>query len=191
MSDTLNLTTELEAVNAILASVGESPVSSIDGQFVDAVVARNLLREEMRKIQTLGWTWNTDKEVEYSPDNSGNITLPLNILRIVFEDANLVARGTKLYDRANHTYTFTEAQTALEVISLLPFEEMPEALRTVSYMRAGRRFQDRLQGDQALHEFQLRDEQIAWTSAINDEAQKARWNFVANDTLIQRMKSYR
>jgi hypothetical protein len=188
---TLNLTTMLEAVNAILASVGESPVSSIDGQFVDATIAQNLLIEEMRAVQNRGWNWNTDKEMSFAPDGAGYIRLPRNILRIVFEDKNLVARGLLLYDRENHTYNFTEAVTAAEVVTLLPFEGMPEALRRFCTIRAGRRFQDRLQSDQVLHEFQRTDELTAWAAAINDEAEVAGWNLVANDRLIQRMKSYR
>ena len=35
MPEFLTPTTELEAVNAILASVGESPVDAIDGEFLD------------------------------------------------------------------------------------------------------------------------------------------------------------
>ena len=43
MPEFLTPTTELEAVNAILASVGESPVDALDGEFVDAEIARGLL----------------------------------------------------------------------------------------------------------------------------------------------------
>ena len=41
MPEFLTPTTELEAVNAILASVGESPVDALDGEFVDAEIASN------------------------------------------------------------------------------------------------------------------------------------------------------
>jgi hypothetical protein len=46
-------TTELEAVNTILSTIGESPVSSLGDQMtVDAVLAQNILHEVSREVQT-------------------------------------------------------------------------------------------------------------------------------------------
>jgi hypothetical protein len=187
----LELTTELDAVNAILASVGESPITTLENAFVDAEMARDLLRQRLRACQLQGWTFNTDTNVALTPDNLGIIYLPPTTLKYTFEDTNLVVRGGKLYDRSKQTYTFTASVTALTLVSLIAFEDCPEAMRLFTTIQAGRRFQDRYQGDQSLHQFQGRDEVSAWASLLNYEADVAQWNVHNNNALIARMKGGR
>lgn len=60
----LNPTTELDAVNAILASIGEAPVAdlnTIQQQDVDMIL--QILREQSREVQELGWKFNTEFEL--------------------------------------------------------------------------------------------------------------------------------
>lgn len=86
MPEFLTPTTELEAVNAILASVGESPIAALDGEFVDAEIARGLLTQESRAVQTEGYTFNTEADYPLAPDVEGRIFLPQNSLSFLFED---------------------------------------------------------------------------------------------------------
>lgn len=191
MPEFLSPTTELEAVNAILASVGEAPVDAIDGEFVDASSAKSLLTQESRRVQTKGWTFNTELEMTLQPDEDGIIWLPDNTLRFVYADNTIVQRGSKLYDRTNHTNVFTEDLTDVELIVGLAFDELPEALRLFLTLRAGRRFQDRLQSDQILHQIQLRDEIAAWASFMDYEAEQGQYNVLKNNRLALRMKANR
>jgi len=55
MPDSRTPATELETVNAVLASVGESPVDALGVDFVDAVIASNLLLEESPLTHGLYW----------------------------------------------------------------------------------------------------------------------------------------
>lgn len=181
-------TTELEAVNAILASVGESPVQSLDGDFVDAELAQNLLTQVSRQVQVQGWSFNTEYDFPLTPKTNGEIELPSNTLKVTIAgEPQLVMRGSKLYDSANRTYVFTEAKQATLVIALL-FEELPEALRQFLFMRAGRRFQDRLEGDQVLNRFYQSDEMAAWAAFQNYEAEVQQLNVIRQSTTISRIK---
>lgn len=189
--ETLELTDELSAVNAILFSVGESPIASLDNVFVDAEAARDLLRQRLRAVQLIGWTFNTDLNFPLTPDNSGVVYLPRNWLKYKLDDTSITVRGLKLYDRVNHTYTFTAPVTATELVTLLPFEECPEAMRLFVTIAAGRRFQDRYQGDQILHKFQATDEVAAWSSLINYEAETAQFNMLSGNALVARIKGGR
>lgn len=189
--ETLELTDELSAVNAILFSVGEAPIVTLDDVFTDAEAARDLLRQRLRAVQLTGWTFNTDLSYSFSPDNSGIVRLPPNTLKAAFEDTNLVLRGSKVYDRVNHTYEFTTAVNVLELVQLLAFDECPEALRLFVTIAAGRRFQDRYQGDQVLHAFQAKDEVSAWASLLNYEAEVAQFNMLSKNALIARLKGGR
>ena len=52
-------TTELEAVNSMLATIGEAPVNSITGTLpLDASLAKNTLNEINREVQSAGWHFN-------------------------------------------------------------------------------------------------------------------------------------
>ncbi len=54
---TVTRTTELEAVNTILSTIGESPVNSLTGTLpVDATTALNVLDEISREVQSAGGT---------------------------------------------------------------------------------------------------------------------------------------
>ena len=67
MPDSRTPATELETLNAVLASVGESPVDALGVDFVDAVIASNLLLEESRAAQTEGWHFNTENVYASTP----------------------------------------------------------------------------------------------------------------------------
>jgi hypothetical protein len=191
MSTPLSLTSELEAVNAILASVGESPVTTLNDEFTDASLALSLLSAETRSLQIQGWSWNTDPDVVLVPDNDGFIWLSNTVLRAKMEDPDYVRRGTQLYNRTDRTYVFTGSVTALEIVTLLPFEDIPEAARTVACYRAGRKFQDRLGGDEGSHQWLKRDELEAWVALQNDESERAQYNVLTASALVARIKGNR
>lgn len=190
MTEIITPTTELEAINAILASVGEAPVDSIDDSFTDAQLARNLLTQESRRLQTKGWHFNTELEVSLTPDNSGVLWLPANTLSVVQADTNIVQRGRKLYDRSRQSYEFTTGITA-NLIVALQFEELPEAARAFVTIRAGRRFQDRLGGDRVMHQIHANDEMAAWAAFMDYEAEASDANMLKNSPLVARMKGMR
>lgn len=185
-------TSELEAVNAILASIGEAPVETLDGPFTDAEIAQDLLKQESRGVQTQGFTFNTERSVTLTPDSYGVIHLPQNILRFIYTDRSIVQRGFRLYDATNHTYEFTSS-VECDLVLALPYDELPEALRRFLYFRAGRIFQDRFGGDRILHQFNYQDELGAWAAFQNYEAEVGGYNVFTSpsNALLQRLKSGR
>ena len=150
MSAVITPTTELEAVNECLENISQAPVSTISGDLgVDTQTALNFVRKVTRELQTAGWYWNTEKNYPLTPSGSGDILLPANTLSVdttgVSSALDLVARGRRLYDRTNHTYTFTDT-VYVELTVGLSFEELPETARRYISMRAARLFQDRIEG---------------------------------------------
>jgi len=130
MSLAIIASTELEAVNAILNNIGETSVSSLEDEtLVDALMARSLLTNVSRELQTKSWHWNTDLERKMLRNNKGEIVLPTNTMMVepAGQDKGLalVQRGRRLYDRSKHTYNFDKDITVNLTVSL-PFDEMPE-----------------------------------------------------------------
>lgn len=169
MGQLLTPTTELEAVNILLGTVLEAPVNTLLGvTSSDAQRAKTVLAEISREIQQDGYNFNSEKGYSLAPDAfSGEIPLPLNCLNVdsVQQDAGLdvVARGKRLYDRTNHTYRFDRSIT-VDMTVLLPFDELPEAVRRYVTIRAARVFQKRTLGDGQLDAFTAQEEASAWRS---------------------------
>ena len=143
------LSDELSAVNVLLSAIGESPVSSLEGEASEAAAAQNTLTEISLAVQSKGWPWNRDYGLTISPDSTGRCPLPDNALRIAKAYAgnhsgSLVERGRFVYDNRRSSYLFDEP-VMLDIISKLAFEEMPEAARRYITIRAAQQFQGRIQ----------------------------------------------
>jgi len=143
-------TSELEAVNECLENIGQSPVSTIAGDLgVDTQIALNFVRKVNRELQSSGWYWNIEKNYPLTPGGDGNILLPSNTLAVdttgVDASRDIIQRGSRLYDRDNHSYTFTGV-VYVELTVGLPFEELPETARRYISLRAARIFEDRIDG---------------------------------------------
>lgn len=156
-------TTELEAVNEMLGTIGESPVTTVeDSGVVDAAIAKQILTSISRQVQTKGWTFNTDLAYTLYPTlNTNNLIVPTNTLRVdtTAEDVheNLVQRGSRMYDPVNHTYAFTRPYK-VDLVTMLNFNELPEAARYYITIRAARVFQERVIGSATLTGFTEKDE---------------------------------
>lgn len=188
----LTAMTELEAVNAILATVGEAPVPNLLNLFPDGQLARDLLKSESRRVQTLGWTWNTDIDVELTVAEDGSVPVPANLLRFVYrDDPNIIVRGNKLYDRSRRSYTFENSIIAEKLVMALDFDELPEPAKAYVTTRAGRKFQDQYQGSELLHKIGQNDELSAWAALQNYEAEIGDFNVLREDRLVLRIKGRR
>lgn len=162
---TLAPTTELEAVNTMLTTIGEAPVSSLEvSGLSDVAIAKQVLSEVSRAIQNKGWHFNMEKEYPLSPSVDGYLIPPTNTLRVdtnkEYSDKDVVMRGTRLYDRTEHSYVFTDA-VKVDLIVLLPFDELPESARYYITIRAARIFQRRVLGSDTVEGYTQDEEASA------------------------------
>ncbi|MFG1395870.1 hypothetical protein [Roseixanthobacter pseudopolyaromaticivorans] len=172
-TDILTPSTEIEAVNALLAAIGESPVDTLLGVLpVDAAAALTNLRRFSRQLQKSGWSFNTEIAYRLTPSVNGEIILPANTLKVDPSDVqfDLVQRGLRLYDPVAHTYAIGKP-VVLDLVIGLPFEELPETARSYIMASAGLRFQDQFLGDATAHSFSEKDVKQAWSEFLSDEAE--------------------
>ena len=142
---TIDTETELSAVNSILGSIGQSPITSLDFTNPEISFIFNLLKESNVDVQNEGWVYNREEHIEFQPDaNTGYITVPVDILRIDITNGyqdrffDLVKRNGRLYDKIMHTDVFT-ASIYCDVVRLFPFEDLPSVFkRYITYKAAGR-----------------------------------------------------
>jgi hypothetical protein len=60
---TYAVSTELDAVNQILSSVGQAPVTTLDLQNPEVSIVLNTLREINKQVQAEGWIFNTERKL--------------------------------------------------------------------------------------------------------------------------------
>jgi hypothetical protein len=156
--------TELDAVNYMLATLGEQPVNSLDvvGN-AEVQMAQKFLHQVNRQVQAKGMSFNTDYDYPLSLDGDGKIPLPTNTLYVKASDPDtnkITQRGLFLYDIENHTFIFTEA-VDVTIACFLAFEDLPQSVRDYITISAARRFQIAVLGSDTLASLSAYDEQQA------------------------------
>ena len=152
---TVAASTELEAINIMLASIGEAPINTLTGTLpVDAKLAQNTLSEINKEVQSEGWSFNTEIDVVLTRDSSN--------------------------DRKNHTFEF-EADLKSTVVFLRDFDEIPEPARRYITIKASRVFVDRLVGDEGLRSFSQQDEVRARAILMETDLENGDHNLLRGD----------
>lgn len=191
---TLKPTSELEALNMMLATLGEAPINSLEEvtKVGDAVIARAVLREISIEVQEEGWHFNTESEFELLPlSYSKEIFIPGNVIEMdasPYEgrDVDVVIRGNRLYDRKNKTFQFQKTIKA-DLTILLDYDELPQAARHYVKVRAARVFQQRVVGSDSLNAFTEKDEARALRSLRRYESRTADYNILTGNNSVMRV----
>ena len=161
------LTSKLEAVNTMLGYIGESPVNSIATATalpLSAALAKNILDEVSREVQSDGWQFNTIENFKLAQGiPAGTFQVPANTLQVDAVDRtyDIIQRGLNIWDRTKNTATFTVDTLTVNMTFLLDWEELPEQARRYIAIKAGRVFQSRLVGSKELENLIFRDEIMA------------------------------
>jgi len=187
----LTVTSKLEAINTMLTSIGEIPVSSITNATTnDVSIAIQILDHVSREVQARGWFFNTDINYSLIPNNNNQIELPANALRVELADGyrrhDFVERNRKLYDRVNNTFSITD-NVKVNIVFLLDFSQLPEVARHYILVRASRIFQDRMLVSSELHKFHEMDELQSYMSLKEAEGDIGRHNILTGNYDVYRV----
>ena len=187
---TTNATQELPAVNEILASVGQAPVSTLDQTNPDVAIAYDTLLRVSREVQAEGWSFN--KEYNY-PETTANkqYIIPNNMLQVDLAvgtassraatgDKNVVRRDGKLYDKYNHTYDITtedSAEIKLDVTWLFDWIDLPVPVQDYIVSRAAVIVSSRIVGDGGQYQMLQQKEAYTRAMALEYETQQGDYTF--------------
>ena len=154
-STTIDLDTELSAVNSILGAIGQAPITQLKDPVTGAITNANpeiqfiynLLKDASIDVQSEGWHFNKEEHVEFQVDSTTNkVTIPADVVKLDFHNNwhertyNFVRRGGFLYDKINHTDVFTDMADSIEldVIRLYNYEDLPPVFKRYITYRASR-----------------------------------------------------
>ncbi len=180
--------TKLEAVNIILDSIGETPVSSLESGLPDAEAAVTKLDEINKTVQSKGWHQNTEKKLKLVPDSNKNIVVANNYLRVdttgTTKSINVAPRKfenrTMLYDVKDQTFEFTK-DLYCDVVLLLDFEDLTLELSSYIAYRAARKYQESQMQSTVLDGFTVRAEMEAYAALMDAETENEDTNILTDN----------
>ena len=181
---TVEIDTELSAVNSILGAIGQAPVTTLDFDNPEVAFVYNILAEVNKDVQNEGWHFNTEYHVEVTPDGSKNITIPNNYLRYDLhgphdKTMDLVRRNGKLYDLVDHTDEF-DNNLDLDIVYLYAFEDVPPVFQRYIIARAASRAAAQLIANPQLVQLLKTEESVARASIINYECEQGDHSFLGH-----------
>lgn len=177
-------TTQLQAVNSMLSTIGEAPVNSLSSGLVDAETAETVLNEVSRDVQSFGWNFNTEPDVTAAKDSNGKVPLATNVLRADLASSETkyrsnkneyVQRGAFMYDKVQHTDIINK-DLKLDIVYMLDFTQIPEVARRYITIKAARLFQERVVGSDNLSAMNRADEQQALFALKEMESENGDYN---------------
>jgi hypothetical protein len=189
-------TSKLNAVNTLLAIIGEAPVNSLNPPLTgDASLADQVIDEVSREVQGAGWSWNTMLYDSIPLDAStGQSQLPSNTLAVRFNPLSypsqrFVLRGLRLFDRVKNTYdlrtslgvgmTGNTSDLVAEIVEELPWDSIPETGRRYIVIRAGRIFSNRVVTSASIESYTSEDEERALQTLKRTEDMAQNYNFIS------------
>ena len=205
---------ELDAVNSILMSVGESPVNTLETQSPEVAIAQTTLRQITREIQAEGWSFNSELAVKFIPDNNDQIELGDNILSVdinryyhldtydvtmkstTITVNNKLQTTRKLYDRyrsneANADKFPDETAMYLDITYMYAFEDIPQPFKDYITAKACRIASNRMVSDEGANTILQQDEIVARALAIEYDTAQADYNVFNDGRSRQSYTSFR
>ncbi len=157
----IGLITELEVVNSVLSTAGDSPVQSLQDTYQPVFIIKQMMNNASRDLQSQKYWFNTEYDVELEVNTLTNkITLPYNILKFEPDDVRYVARGLTVYDRTNRTTEITENITATICI-MLEFSSLPQEARKYIQAYCKMQYNDEYLGEDSLRRTLQQELQLA------------------------------
>lgn len=178
---TTNAQTELQAVNEILASVGQAPVTTLDQTNPDVAIAYDTLTQVSREVQAEGWTFNKEYEYPFTPDTNNEIVIPNNVLQLDltpdYKDQDTVRRNGKLYDRTNHTFIWTDDEVLCDVVWYFDWVDLPIPIKDYIVARAATITSSRIVGDSTQYQMLQQREAYCRAMALEYECNEGSYTF--------------
>ena len=201
---TVDIDTELSAVNAILGSIGQSPISGLDFANPEISFIYNILKESNQDIQNEGWTFNLEYHIKENVSTTDNkIIIGSDVIRIDMTDAwdktrDFVRRKDsdglwKMYDRVNHTFEFPDDDYFyVNKVRLLPFEDIPAPFQRYIIYKASGRAAVQLVSNPGLQKMIAQFEIQARATAMEYECNQGDHNFMGwpDESAYQSYKPY-
>jgi hypothetical protein len=173
---------QLEVVNACLATMGETPLNTLEDDHSYKAAALAYLAQANRIEQKRGW-WFNSEYVELVPDSTSKyIYIPGDALAVKTIDRWYVPpfaqRGKRLYNISQNSYEW-DRNLQLDIVRLLPFDDLPFHAADVVGYGTVMRFQREYDGDTVRYQQLSQDYARARAELVAENTRNRRPNLLA------------
>ncbi len=175
--------TELDAVNNIIGTLGEAPIDTLENLTdVDSINAYRILQEVNRQEQARGWSFNIIEGYTLNPDTADNNQIPWNSNYLFLKSAEykLVRAGQYVKDLITNTTVFPSS-IDVDIVLFIPFEELPEQMRSYIVAKAGAMFQAAYYGDENMMKMIDIQVQDTWQHLMDYEMDANDYSMLDNE----------
>ena len=190
--------TKLDAVNLMLASIGQSPVNTLSDTLPkDVTKAVVALDSALREVLTQGWSFNSDHLYSMSVDGTDRIAVPAAALQIDPSygedyvpryDSNSPS-GMFLYDRVKNAFNEFTVAIKVDIVWAFEFEQIPQHARQYVATKAARKYQSGIMASAILHQFTRDDESEAYATFRRVEKRQKRFNINRYSVAVTRHRN--
>lgn len=196
--------TKLQAVNEMLAAIGEDPVNQLgDSEVPDAGEAERILDRENRRIQLIGWLVNTTQDFVLNKNSDDQFALGVDTLKVdavnprggrkvgsppTSAHINVAMRrsvdDTKwlLWDVDKDSETWAnETEITVDIVKMIEFANLNPALQIYVWTSAAHRFQHGTLGSASLSTFTKKDVDRAEVAAVNEDLENEAVNIIRDN----------
>jgi len=178
----------------MLGTISVAPVSSIeDSKDLNVSVAKQMLFDTSREVQSYQYYFNTDKNYPLALTAEKEIPLPENALFVApdpeFWKLNATPRGNKLYNGLDHSYKFEKPLTA-SVTFFLEWDKLPQPAKQLIAIKAARKFQLRMLPDDYTSKFSQQEELEAKAQLEDYDAMTSEYNLADSNPVFQTLNRW-
>ena len=192
------------AVNVLLQSIGQAPVTTLDTSNPDVSIAWNTLVSTSRDVQAEGWPFNTEKHVTLVrstatatnnmiliADNELQVDLDRNDLSNLYHNGVIRSNATNrfLYDKANHTSKWDYNPIATKIF-YFDWETVPIPIQNYIIARAAKVCSSRITGDTSQYKMLKEREEYCRSQALEYETRQGDYSFFGVDAEDTAYRSY-
>ena len=176
---------ELVAVNQILSSIGQAPVTDLNQTNPDVAIAYNTLLEVSRDVQTEGWTFNKDYNVKVYPEADQTIPWGIDVLEMnISQDPGYlqkarhktVKREGKVWDRQRQTFLFPKDFYFFDIMRLYNWDDLPIPIRDYVTAKASSTASQRIVGDPTQYQMLQQKEAYCRAYAMEYECNQGQYS---------------
>ena len=197
-------TNELHAVNQILASVGQAPVTTLDQTNPDVAICYMTLIDVSRQVQAEGWTFNKEFDYPMFLNLDSQLEIPNNMLQVdlakckqaTYGSYDSVIRTNKesgkqlLYERNNHTFVWDHNPLYLDVVWLWDWQDLPIPIQEYIVGKASVIVSQRIVSDPNLYSMLKEHEVYLKAQALEYEANQGDFTYFGHPQGHDYYRSY-
>ena len=204
--------TELEAINRMLAAIGQAPITSVEETNPDVAICKRTLYQVSQEVQSEGWTFNTSYNEKVSPRRPDNrivirnvtpppersycIQMDLSHNTYYSRDKDSIAKADGnvvfLYDKLNNTFDWgTEPIEVDKVTYIYNLGELPPAAFNYIVAKASSTVAMRTVGDTQQYQVLLQQEQYCRTQLQEYETTQGDYTFFGHPKGANYYNSYK